>query len=169
MSHADSDDYDEVVDDVLSFNISDTEQCHNISVRNDRSCEYEMENFISHLTTDDYNIAISIAMMKVYIEDQSEMECSELLPVKNILTLVNYRCFLKLKVGVHLTKHNLGVTATVYLFRFRPSHFALLKHNFGRRPCITMHSIMCRWFIRTWLWKKEYECISFPSYIFIFP
>ena len=103
MSHADSDDYDEVVDDVLAFNISDTEQCHNISVRDDRSCEYEMEHFISHLTTDYYNIAITIAMLKVYIEDQSEMECNELLLVKIILRLVNYTCFLKLKVGVNLS------------------------------------------------------------------
>ena len=81
MSHADSDDYDDVVDDVLSFNISDIAQCHNISVRDDRSCEYETEHFISHLTTDDYNIAISIAVVNVYIDDQSEVECSELFPV----------------------------------------------------------------------------------------
>ena len=98
MSHADSDDY-EVVDDVLSFNISDTEQCHNISVRDDRSCEYEKEHFISHLTTDDYNIAIS--KVNVHIEDQREMECSELLP--EMLRLLNYSCFLKLKVGVSLS------------------------------------------------------------------
>ena len=82
MSHADSDDYDEVVDEVLSFHISDIEQCHNITVRNDRSCEYETEHFISHLTTDDYNIAISIAVVNVHITDHSEMECSELLPVQ---------------------------------------------------------------------------------------
>ena len=108
MSHADSDDYDEVVDDVLYFNISDIEQCHNISVHNDRSCEYEKEHFISHLTTDDYNIAISISKVNVHIEDQSEMECSELLLVKIILRLVNYTCFLKLKVGVNLSITTLG-------------------------------------------------------------
>ena len=101
MSHADSDDYDEVVDDVLSFKISDTEQCHNISVRDDRSCEYEMEHFISHLTTDDYNIAISIDMLSLHIEDRREMECSELLP--DVLRLLKYSCFLKLKAGVSLS------------------------------------------------------------------
>ena len=97
MSHADSDDYDEVVDDVLSFKISDIEQCHNISVRDDRNCEYETEHFISHLTTDDYNIAITIAMLNVHIEDRREMECSELLLVKIILRLVNL--FSEIKSG----------------------------------------------------------------------
>ena len=84
MSHADSDVYDEVVDDVLSFHIADIEQCYNISVGDDRSCEYETEHFISHLTTDDYNIAISISKVNVHIEDQNEMECSELLTVQII-------------------------------------------------------------------------------------
>ena len=73
--NTDDDDFDEVVDYIMSFNISHSEQCHYINISNDDSCECQIENFVSNLTSDDYNVDIDVFMMNVNIDDQNEPEC----------------------------------------------------------------------------------------------
>ena len=73
--NTDENDFDEVVDYIMSFNISHSEQCHYINILNDDSCECQIENFVSNLTTEDYNVAIDVFMMNVNIDDQNEPEC----------------------------------------------------------------------------------------------
>ena len=73
--NTDENDFDEIVNHIMSFNISHSEQCHYINILNDDNCECQMENFVSNLTTEDYNVNIDVFMMNVNIDDQNEPEC----------------------------------------------------------------------------------------------
>ena len=72
--NTDADDFDKVTNHILSFDITETKQCHNISILDDNICECG-EHFVSNLTTDEHNVDIAISMIDVYIEDHNEAEC----------------------------------------------------------------------------------------------
>jgi len=65
---------------VLAFNRNSTEVCHSINITDDEECEYdgcESELFLSHLSTDDYNIHLINDTVSVIIQDIMEDECSK--------------------------------------------------------------------------------------------
>ena len=76
----DDTDFDGVVNQVLSFETTDTEKCFNITVINDEICEWDCEreeHFILILESEAYRVEVVDKVVDIIIQDEYEDECSE--------------------------------------------------------------------------------------------